>query len=204
MIRSYDTIRYDTICYEGYDTIRHKIGYNRIRQDTIEYYIIRFDTMRYDTIRYDTIRYDTIRYNAIRSDAIRYVIRYYTCSLWCVVCSGTVVVTAYDFESGRPGFNPQWRPICYKASINAQGLPEPSSLRGSTFGTRAAEHKGCNWACKLIDGCSLQSCVRPHLQWHHLAYVTEIKSTQLHRLCEWVKGRSKMCLTFTFTYDTKR
>ena len=32
----------------------------------------------------------------------------------------------------------------YKASITAHGLPEPSSLRGSTLGTRAAEHEGCN------------------------------------------------------------
>ena len=96
------------------------------------------------------------------------------------VCSGSVVVTAYDFESGRLGSNLEWGPIYYKASIIAQGLPEPSSLRGSTLGTRTAEHKGCNWACKLTDGCSPKSCVWPHLQWHHLAYATEIKSTQLH------------------------
>ena len=97
-----------------------------------------------------------------------------------IVCSGSVVVTAYDSESGRPGSNPEWGLIYYEAPITAQGLPEPSSLWGSTLGTRAAEHKGCNWACKLTDGCSLK---RPHL----LAYATEIKSTQLHF---WVKGRS--------------
>ena len=39
------------------------------------------------------------------------------------VCSGSVVVTAYDFESGRPGSNPELGPICYEASITAQGLP---------------------------------------------------------------------------------
>ena len=60
------------------------------------------------------------------------------------LCSGSVVVTAYDSESGRPGSNPEWGLIYYEASITAQGLPEPSSLRGSTLGTRAAEHKGCN------------------------------------------------------------
>ena len=65
------------------------------------------------------------------------------------VCSGSVVVTAYDFESGRPGSNPEWGLIYYKASITAQGLPEPSSLRGSTLGTRAAEHKGCNWGMQI-------------------------------------------------------
>ena len=66
-----------------------------------------------------------------------------------LVCSGSVVVTAYDFESGRPGSNPEWGLIYYKASITAQGLPEPSSLRGSTLGTRAAEHKGCNWGMQI-------------------------------------------------------
>ena len=88
------------------------------------------------------------------------------------------MVTSYDFESGRPGSNPEWGLIYFKASITAQDIPEPSSLRGSTLGTRAAEHnhKGCNWARKLTDGCSLKSCVGPHL----LAYALEIKSTQLH------------------------
>ena len=43
------------------------------------------------------------------------------------------MVTAYDSESGRPGSNPEWGLIYYEASITAQGLPEPSSLRGSTF-----------------------------------------------------------------------
>ena len=43
-----------------------------------------------------------------------------------LVCSGSVVVTAYDFESGRRGSNPEWGLIYYKASITAQGLPEPS------------------------------------------------------------------------------
>ena len=60
--------------------------------------------------------------------------------------SGSVVVTAYEFESDRPGSNPEWELIYYNASITTQGLPEPSSLRGSTLGPRAAEHKGCNWA----------------------------------------------------------
>ena len=66
-----------------------------------------------------------------------------------IVCSGSVVVTAYDFESGRPGSNPERGLIYYKAPITAQGLPEPSSLWGSTLGTRAAEHKGCNWGMQI-------------------------------------------------------
>ena len=68
---------------------------------------------------------------------------------WYIVCSGSVVVTAYDSESGRPGSSPEWGLIYYEASITAQGLPEPSSLRGSTLGTRAAEHKGCNWGMQV-------------------------------------------------------
>ena len=39
-----------------------------------------------------------------------------------------VVVTAYDFESGRPGSNPEWGLICCMASIVAQGSPEPSDM----------------------------------------------------------------------------
>ena len=49
--------------------------------------------------------------------------------------------------------------LWYEASITAQGLPEPSSLRGSTLSTRTAEHKGCNWGMQMIDGCSLELCV---------------------------------------------
>ena len=43
------------------------------------------------------------------------------------VCSGSVVVTAYDSESGPLGLNPEWGLMYYEASITAQGLPEPSS-----------------------------------------------------------------------------
>ena len=33
------------------------------------------------------------------------------------------------------------------------------SFHPSELGTRAAEHKGCNWGMyKLIDGCSLELC----------------------------------------------
>ena len=72
-----------------------------------------------------------------------------TLAVPCTMCSGSVVVTAYDFESARPGSNPEWVPIYFKAPITAQGLPEPSSLWGSTLDTRAAEHKGCNWGMQV-------------------------------------------------------
>ena len=35
------------------------------------------------------------------------------CAVVVTVCSGSVVVTAYDFESGRPGSNPEWGLIYY-------------------------------------------------------------------------------------------
>ena len=97
------------------------------------------------------------------------------------MCSGSVVVTAYDFEFGRQGSNPEWGPIYYEASITAQGVPESSSLRGSTLGTRAAEHKGCNWGMQVnwMMAAALR-CVWPQFQWYQLAYATEIKSIQLH------------------------
>ena len=49
------------------------------------------------------------------------------------MCSGSELVTAYDFESGHPGSNPEWELIYYnyiyyKASITALYLTEPSFL----------------------------------------------------------------------------
>ena len=59
------------------------------------------------------------------------------------------------FSSGVFFLPPPWFFTCGKnlvpMSVNPdnQGLPEPSSLRGSTLGTRAAEHKGCNWGMQI-------------------------------------------------------
>ena len=50
-----------------------------------------------------------------------------------IECSGSVVVTAYDFESGCPCSNLEWGSIYYEALITAQGSPEPSSLLGSSL-----------------------------------------------------------------------
>ena len=71
----------------------------------------------------------------------------------------SVVVTAYDFESASPGSNPEWRPIYYKASITAQGLPEPSSLQGSTSVPEQLNIQAVTGARKLIDGCNLALCL---------------------------------------------
>ena len=75
------------------------------------------------------------------------------------MCSGSVVVTTYDSESGRPGSSPEWGSIYYEASITAQGLPEPSSLRGIVHWVpEQLSIKAVTGACKLIDGCSLVLC----------------------------------------------
>ena len=69
--------------------------------------------------------------------------------------------------------------IYYKALITAQGLLEPSSLRGSKLGTRAAEHKGCNWGMQ-IDWWLQSRAVFGHTFSDITAYATEMKSIQLH------------------------
>ena len=112
------------------------------------------------------------------------------------MCSGSVVVTAYDFEFDRPGSNTEWGLIYYEAPITAQGLPKPSSLRGSTLGTRAAEHKVCNWGTSWLMVAALR-CVRPQFQWHQLTYATEIKSIQLH---DSIVRLSQKIVSFTFTF----
>ena len=63
------------------------------------------------------------------------------------VCSDSGVVTLMILTS--PGSNHELGLIYYEALVTAQGIPEPSSLRGSTSGTGAAEHKSCNWGMQI-------------------------------------------------------
>ena len=61
------------------------------------------------------------------------------------------------------------------------------NFKNATYNLLVLILLGCNWACKLTDGCSLKSCVRPHLQ----AYMK--KKSQLNCmqcLRDWVKGYS--------------
>ena len=95
----------------------------------------------------------TFRYDGTKSSYM-HLFDYLNTALSCVVY-GSVVVTTYDFESGCPGSNPEWGSICYKASIIAQGSPEPSSLRGSTSVPGQLSIKA---VCKLIDGCNIALC----------------------------------------------
>ena len=73
------------------------------------------------------------------------------------VCSGSVVVTAYDSESGCPGSNPEWGkytlrslhrayPSLYPFGVVLHWVPEQLNI------------KAVPGACKLIDGCSFALC----------------------------------------------
>ena len=73
-------------------------------------------------------------------------------------CRGSVVVTACDFESGRPSSNPEWGQ--YTVRIRSLHWAYPSL---HPFGVMhwVPEHlniKAVTGACKLIDGCSLELC----------------------------------------------
>ena len=91
-----------------------------------------------------------------------------------VVCSGSVMVNAYDFESGRSGLNPEWGPKYYEASITAQGLLKSSSLRGTRLVPEQLNIKAVTGHAGWLMVAVLR-CVRPHFQWHQLAYATGTK-----------------------------
>ena len=110
------------------------------------------------------------------------------------MCSGSVVVTAYDFESGRPGSNPEWEPIYYEALIPAQGLLEPSSLRGRTLGTRT-EHKGMqnDW---WLQPCAVFSHTISGIIWHMSQKWSQFNCMTL----SWWPRHEIVSVTFTFTH----
>ena len=64
-------------------------------------------------------------------------------------CSTTRTVVRFkscnQAECRVDHLSPEWVPICYEARSNAQGLPEPSFLRGSTLGTSPVEHQDSDW-----------------------------------------------------------
>ena len=74
------------------------------------------------------------------------------------MCSGSVVVTAYDSESGRPGSNPEWGLIYSEASITAQGLPELPPSEVEHWVPEQLNIKAVTWAYNLFDGCSFALC----------------------------------------------
>ena len=86
--------------------------------------------------------------------------------------------TLIKSSSSSPGSSPEWVPIFH----NARSLHRAYHL--SLHPSEVVHRYQSSWnikavtmACLLIDGCS---CVWPHVQWHHLAYATEMKLIQLH------------------------
>ena len=61
----------------------------------------------------------------------------------------------------------------YEARSTAQSIHKPRFFRGCTLYIftidKLNDIKDITGACKLIDGCSLERCVRIRLQLHHLA-----------------------------------
>ena len=55
-----------------------------------------------------------------------------------------------------PGSSPEWVSIFYEARSTAQGLPEPSSLWGSTLGTSPVEYQDSDW-CELNKQLQLRT-----------------------------------------------
>ena len=100
------------------------------------------------------------QHRATHAASIMYTTFFVRRSISRTVCSGSVVVTAYDSESGRTGSNPEWGLISYEASIAAVHRAYPS-LHPSGVVHWVPEQlnmKAVTGACKLIDGCSLALC----------------------------------------------
>ena len=76
------------------------------------------------------------------------------------MCSGSVVVTAYDSESGCPGSNPEWGQYNYTMTLRSLHRAYPS-LHPSGVVHCIPEQlniEAVTEAFKLIDGCSLVLC----------------------------------------------
>ena len=105
-----------------------------------------------------------------------------------------------SFHITRPVSSPEWGLTYYKASITAQGLPEPSSLQGSTLGTRAAKHKGCNWGMQ-IDWWLQPRAVFGHtfsgIIWHMPQKESQFNCMTL----SWWPCHKIVSVTFTFTSE---
>ena len=56
-----------------------------------------------------------------------------------------------------PGSSPEWVPIFYEARSTAQGLPKPSSLRGSTVGYQSCRTSRQRLGVNRIDSCNFDT-----------------------------------------------
>ena len=108
------------------------------------------------------------------------------------------MVNAYDFESSCPGSNPAWGQ--YTIRLRSLHRAHPGLLHSGVvhWVPEQLNIKAVNGACKLIDGCSLELfSAMPALQWHRLAYATEIKSIQLHDFIVMALPGDSICYIYT-------
>ena len=78
-----------------------------------------------------------------------------------IVCSGSALVTAYDFQSGRPGSNPEWGPIYTMRlrSLHRAYILRLHPVEVVHWVPEQLDMKVVTGACEMIDGCSLELCL---------------------------------------------
>ena len=74
------------------------------------------------------------------------------------VCSGSVVVTAYDSESGCPGSNPEWGQYSMRLRSLHRAYPSLYPSGVVHWVPEQLNIEAVTGAFKLIDGCSLMMC----------------------------------------------
>ena len=68
------------------------------------------------------------------------------------------MVTAYDFESGRPSSNPEWGQYTIRLRSLHRAHPSLHPFGVVHWVLEQLNIKAVTGACKLIDGCSLALC----------------------------------------------
>ena len=74
------------------------------------------------------------------------------------MCSGSVVVPAYDPESGRTGSNPEWGQYNIRLRSLHRAYPSLHTSGVVHWVPEQLNIKAVTGACKLIDGRSLVLC----------------------------------------------
>ena len=74
------------------------------------------------------------------------------------VWSGSVVVTAYDFEPGHPGSNPEWGQYTMRLRSLHRAYPSLHPSGVIHWVPEQLNMKAVTEAYKLIDSCSLELC----------------------------------------------
>ena len=90
--------------------------------------------------------------------------------------NSSVVATAYDFESGR--LNPDWGQYTIRLRSLNRAYPSLHPFGVVHWVPEQLNIKAVTGHASWMQPKNL--CSTTPYTWHHLAYATEIKSTQLH------------------------